>query len=150
MDRRAARAGAAPAQAAAMITAVDTSVLVAIAKGEAVAHRWTDLLAAARDGGDLVICDVVAAEFFALLLDERKFQQSLSGLGIVFSPASLDAARLAGRIFREYRRQGGPREHLIPDFLIGAHAQQQADQIAAIDRGYLRKYFPRLSIVRPA
>jgi predicted nucleic acid-binding protein len=133
-----------------MITAVDTSVLVAIVKGEAAAHRWTDLLAAARADGDLVICDVVAAELFALLMDERKFQHSLNGLGIVFSPAGLDAARLAGRIFRDYRRQGGPREHLIPDFLIGAHAQRQADQIAASDRGYLRRYFPHLRILRPA
>ena len=133
-----------------MITAVDTSVLIAIAKGEAEARRWTNLLAAARADGDLIICDVVAAEFFALLMDERKFQQSLSGLGIVFSPPALDAARLAGRIFGHYRRQGGPREHLIPDFLIGAHAQRQADQIAAIDRGYLRSCFPRLRIVKPA
>lgn len=133
-----------------MITAVDTSVLVAIAKGEGEARRWTDLLAAVRADGDLVICDVVAAEFFALLLDERKFQQSLSGLGLVFSPAGLDAARVAGRIFRDYRRKGGPRRHLIPDFLIGAHALRQADQIAAIDRGYLRRYFPRLRVVKPA
>ena len=133
-----------------MITAVDTSVLIAIAKGEPDARRWTDLLAAVRADGDLVICDVVAAEFFALLLDERKFQQSLSGLGVVFSAAALDAARLAGRIFRDYRRKGGPREHLIPDFLIGAHAQRQAGQIAAIDRRYLRTYFPRLRIIKPA
>ena len=102
-----------------MITAVDTSVLVAIAKGEADAERWTAVLASARGEGDLIICDVVAAEFFALLLDEEKFGQSLSGLGVVFSPTSLDAARLAGRLFRAYRRRGGPREHLVPDFLIG-------------------------------
>jgi hypothetical protein len=133
-----------------MITAVDTSVLIAIAKGEADAERWTEALATARSDGDLIICDVVAAEFFALLLDDEKFRQSLSGLGIVFSPTSLDAARLAGRIFRAYRRRGGPREHLVPDFLIGAHAQRQADQIAAIDRGYLRRYFPRVRILRAA
>ena len=133
-----------------MITAVDTSVLIAVAKGETEAYRWTDLLAAARVAGDLVICEVVATEFFALLLDDRKFQQSLSALGIVFSPAALETARLAGRIFRTYRRKGGPREHLIPDFLIGAHAQRQADQIAAMDRGYLRAYFPRLRIIKPA
>lgn len=133
-----------------MITAVDTSVLVAIAKGEATAPKWTERLAAARADGDLVICDVVAAELFALLLDDRKFDQSLASLGIVFSPISLESSRLAGRIFRRYRKHGGPREHLVPDFLIGAHAQHQADRIAAIDRGYLRPYFPRLRLLAPA
>ena len=39
-----------------MITAVDTSVLSAIAKGEGDAERWTDVLASARSDGDL--CDV--------------------------------------------------------------------------------------------
>jgi predicted nucleic acid-binding protein len=132
-----------------MITAIDTSVLIAIAKGEPDALRWVDLLAQARTEGELVICDVVAAEFFAVLLEERKFADSLAALGIVFSATALEAARLAGRIFKRYRRQGGPREHLIPDFLIGAHAQKQANRIAAIDRGFLRRYFPRLRILHP-
>jgi predicted nucleic acid-binding protein len=132
-----------------MITAIDTSVLIAIAKGEADALRWVDVLAQARTEGDLIICDVVAAEFFAVLLEERKFADSLNALGIVFSATALEAARQAGRNFKRYRRQGGPREHLIPDFLIGAHAQQQANRIAAIDRGFLRRYFPRLRVLRP-
>jgi hypothetical protein len=130
-----------------MITAVDTSVLIAIAKGEPNAERWVDLLADARGDGELVMCDVVAAEYFAVLLDDRKFTDSLTALGVVFLPTSLDAARLAGRMFKTYRRHGGPREHLVPDFLIGAHAQRQADRIAAIDRGFLRRYFPRLRIL---
>jgi predicted nucleic acid-binding protein len=132
-----------------MTTAVDTSVLIAITKGEAGASRWLDLLAAARAEGDLVICDVVAAEFYALLMDEGKFRQSVDGLGVAYDPTGLDAAKRAGRIFKQYRREGGPREHLVPDFLIGAHAEQQADRIAAIDRGYLKSYFPRLKILRP-
>ena len=133
-----------------MNTAVDTSVLIAIAKGETNAPDWVDLLAAAREQGDLLICDVVAAELFALLLDELKFRQILRGLGLLFCPVSLETAQLAGLIFREYRREGGPREHLLPDFLIGAHAQQQAHAIAALDRGCLRRYFPRLKILAPA
>lgn len=133
-----------------MITAVDTSVLIAIAKGEADAHGWVDVLAAARDDGELVICDVVAAEFFALLMDAEKFNRTMVGLGIDFSPTSLESAQIAGRMFKRYRRKGGPREHLIPDFLIAAHVQKQAAGIAAIDRGYLRRYFPRLRILTPS
>ena len=132
-----------------MITAIDTSVLIAITKAESDAHEWTDLLAQAQADGDLVVCDVVAAEFFALVMDRLKFARTFTGLGISFSPTSLEAAQLAGRLFRQYRRLGSPREHLVPDFLIGAHAQRQADQIAAIDRGYLRPYFPRLKVLKP-
>jgi predicted nucleic acid-binding protein len=150
MARRTERTcGIASEETRTMITAVDTSVLIAIAKAEADAEEWTDLLVKAQMEGDLVICDVVAAEYFAILMDQEKFHESLSALGIVFSPTSLESAQLAGRLFREYRLQGGPREHLIPDFLIGAHAQKQADRIAAIDRGYLRRYFPRLKVSKP-
>ena len=133
-----------------MITAVDTSVLIAIVKHEPEAHAWVDALAEAHADGELVICAVVAAEFFAVLLDEEKFRESLAALGLSFSATSLESAQLAGSIFKQYRREGGPREHLIPDFLIGAHAQNQADRMAAMDRGYLRRYFPRLQILKPA
>jgi len=132
-----------------VITAVDTSVLIAIVKAEPDAHAWIDVLAAARCEGELVICDVVAAELFALLMDARKFHRAAAGLGVDFRPISLEAAQLAGRIFKQYRKHGGPRDHLIPDFLIGAHAQKQAQRIAAIDRGYLRRYFPRLKVLAP-
>ena len=45
-----------------MTTAVDTSVLIAIAKGEADAEAWVELLIVARAEGELVVCDVVVAE----------------------------------------------------------------------------------------
>src|SRR5215210_6849378 len=103
-----------------MRTAVDTSVLIAIAKGERDAAAWVETLASADADGDLVICDVVASEFFAVLLNEERFTDALQALGIIFDPTSLASAQLAGRIFKEYRREGGPREHLVLDFLIGA------------------------------
>jgi hypothetical protein len=84
-----------------------------------------------------------------VLLNQEKFRASLAALGVALSAASLESAQLAGSLFSKYRREGGPREHLIPDFLIGAHAQVQADQIAAIDRGFLRRYFPPLRVIRP-
>jgi predicted nucleic acid-binding protein len=133
-----------------VITAVDTSVLVAIDQAEPDAEAWLDCLAEARMAGALVICEVVAAEFFAVVMDRAAFHATLDDLGIQVVSSSVEAACLAGATFREYRDAGGPRENLIPDFLIAAQAQVDCGALAASDRGYLRRYFEKLRLVRPA
>jgi predicted nucleic acid-binding protein len=132
-----------------MTTAIDTSVLVAIAKPEPDAADWLALLERERDERELIVSEVVAAEYYALIMDDGKFHDSFRDLGLTYIPSTCDAAKLAGAIFRQYRMQGGPREHLIPDFLIGAHAMRQAGRLAAKDRGYFRRYFPKLTILHP-
>jgi predicted nucleic acid-binding protein len=130
-----------------VITAVDTSVLLAVYKGEADGEAWLNLLVRAGQLGKLVVCDVVVAEVAALLASERETLAFLEDLTLEYDSIVPSAAILAGQIFKAYRRAGGPREHLIPDFLIGAHASRQCDQLAATDKGYLRRYFPKLKVV---
>ena len=130
-----------------MITAVDTYVLIAIYRGEPDGRRWAERLADCRAEGPLCICDIVAAEFFAVVMDDPEYALILRQLGVGLIPCNFATARQAGRIFRRYRDQGGARHHLIPDFLIAAHAQIQADRLAALDRGYQRRYFSDLSLV---
>ncbi len=89
-----------------------------------------------------MICDVVAAEFYAVVMNDRNFSATLSDLGIQFSPASREAACLAGKIFRDYRDAGGPRTHLVPDFLVAAHAMADCHRLATADRGYSEPLFP--------
>jgi predicted nucleic acid-binding protein len=132
-----------------MITAVDSSALISIIAGEADAVDWVRTLAQARTEGALVCCEVVYAEVGAGLSNQEELDRILNALGIQFDATQSSAAWQAGQIFRKYRQQGGPRDHLIPDFLVGAHAQTQADRLAAKDRGYLRRYFPSLVLLQP-
>jgi predicted nucleic acid-binding protein len=132
-----------------VITAVDTSVLISLYKGESGSEIWLEVLHAQSKLGRLIVCEVVVAEVAALFHDDKESVAFFRDLGIEYEPMQPPAAILTGRIFQAYRRAGGPREHLVPDFLIGAHALLQAEQLAASDRGYLRRYFPKLRVIAP-
>ena len=130
-----------------MRTAIDSSALLSVFKGEADARAWMDILVSARRESELVICEIVFAEITPLFRSRPELENSLSVLGVAIDSINSESAFLAGEIFREYREKGGPKTHLIPDFLVAAHALKQADCLTARDRGYLRRYFPSLRVL---
>jgi predicted nucleic acid-binding protein len=130
-----------------MTTAVDSSVLWTVFNDEPDAREWSTALLCASREGELVVCDVVLAEIAPAFASREQTLETLDQLGIRVDRLNADSAFEAGRIFRNYRREGGPCTHLIPDFLIGGHALCQSDQLAAVDRGYLRRYFPKLKLL---
>jgi predicted nucleic acid-binding protein len=132
-----------------MTTAVDSSALWSVFNDESDAGAWSQTLLDASRTGELIVCDVVLAEIAPAFVSSEQAVQILTQLGIRYDPIRPDAAYEAGRIFKNYRQEGGPRIHLIPDFLVAGHALTQADRLAATDRGYLRHYFPKLQLLKP-
>lgn len=132
-----------------MNTAVDSSALFALFNKEDGWERWSTLLRNALSDGQLLVCPVVFAEIAIGFPSDEACRHALLSLGIEFSTFSPRSAWLAGKTFADYRRRGGPRSQLIPDFLIAAHAATEAGRLAAIDRGYVRPYFVDLEILRP-
>ena len=132
-----------------MRTALDSSVLLLLCRKQSGWEAWRDCLQLAASEGELVISPVAFAEFSIAYPSAEAAQADLDLLHIFYDPISLASAYLAGQIFLRYRRHGGPRLNLIPDFLIAAHASVQADRLAALDRGYLRSYFPTLPLLTP-
>jgi predicted nucleic acid-binding protein len=132
-----------------MITAVDSSVLWIVFNDEPDAAEWSATLLDAAREGELIVCDVVLAEIAPAFDSLPQELEILEQLSIRFDRLNADSAFQAGRIFRNYRREGGPRTHMIPDFLIGSHALCQSDRLATVDRGYLRRYFPKLKLLNP-
>ena len=129
---------------------VDTSVLIDIAVRDPEWLRWSrPQLERLRKAGSVVINQIIYSEFSLryetidevdALLPEDAFRRE----GLPW-----DAAFAASRAFALYRRRGGAREKVLPDFLIGAHAMIRGYAILTRDpRGY-RQYFPALEIIAP-
>jgi predicted nucleic acid-binding protein len=130
-----------------MRTALDTSVVILLLRRQAGWEAWRDALDRASTEGPLLISPVAFAECSPGFSSSSAALRHFESIGVRFEPTSPATAYLAGQTFLQYRRAGGPRHSLIPDFLIAAHATVQADRLAATDRGYLRQYFPDLKLL---
>ena len=134
-----------------MKTAVDSSVLLDVLGADprfGAASR--EAMRAAYDGGALVACEIVWVEVRAHFPSDAEFHRALDLLGVRFEAITSDAAQLAGRLWRESRRAARrPRDRLVADFLIGAHAAQQADALLTRDRGFYRRSF-RIHVIDPS
>jgi predicted nucleic acid-binding protein len=131
-----------------MITALDTNILLDILLPN---EQFYDLSARALEDataeGSLVVCDLVYAELCAHFASQRHCDEFLGENGIKVESLGRDASFLASRTWRKYRSQGGKRNRILSDFLIGAHAQTQASGLLTRDRGFYREMFPSLMLL---
>jgi predicted nucleic acid-binding protein len=94
-----------------------------------------------------VISEVVYAEVAAFFQDLAEIDQQLEMLAIELLPSTKATLFQAGKIYANYRKAGGARSTMAPDFLVGAHAAIQANQLASADRSYLRGHFAGLKLL---
>lgn len=132
-----------------MITAVDTNVLLDVfLADEQHGLRSKESLQAAYDAGAILVCSIVYAELVPAFTDRAELDGALRKINVKLSPIDTDIAYDAGMRWMRYRRAGGPRNRIISDFLIGAHAVATADAFLARDRGFYTAYFPELDKAR--
>ena len=128
-----------------MITAVDSNVLLDVFQAsDEHGPQSRDLLSSAYDAGAIVVCDIVYAELAPSFQDRADLDRAIGEIGATLSPIDSRIAYEAGLRWKLYRSAGGPRNRIIADFLIGAHAMMVADAFLTRDRGFFSVYFPDL------
>lgn len=129
------------------MTLVDTSVLLDILLAGAVhGEESATRLAAALDRGPVFVNDVVAAELAPVFADEETLWGTLRRAQVRHEPYPRAAVFVAGQSLLRYRRAGGRRDRILPDFLIAAHAQASGARLLTRDRGFYRRHFPSLPL----
>lgn len=129
---------------------VDTNVLLDIATSDPLWADWSmEKLDAAASLGPVVVNAIVYSEFSVGYERIEDVDRLLKEVDIGWSDVPREALFLAGKAFQAYRRQGGVRTGVLPDFLIGAHAAVSGMNLLTRDSARYRTYFPKVLIISP-
>jgi len=133
-----------------MATLIDTNVLVDLAVPSSNWHGWSrQRTIEAFDQGPVLINPIIYAEFSVRYRDIDEVDDALPEDAFRRENLPWPAAFAAAAAFRIYRKAGGQRERVLPDFLIGAHAAIRGYSLLTRDvKGY-RSYFPSLDLITP-
>jgi predicted nucleic acid-binding protein len=132
------------------VTLVDSNVLLDLVTDD---PRWADWSIAQLEGaalrGPLVINDVVYAELAVRYERIEALEAFISAASLRVEAIPRGALFLAGKVFTRYRRAGGTRTGVLPDFFIGAHAAIEKRPLLTRDVGRYRAYFPTVELITP-
>jgi predicted nucleic acid-binding protein len=132
------------------LTLVDTNVLLDLVTNDHVWVGWSvEQLEAASLTGPLLINDIVYAELAVRYDRIEELDAFVEEAELVSRPLPRAALFLAGKAFTQYRRSGGTRTGVLPDFLIGAQAAVENLPLLTRDVGRYRFYFPTVRLISP-
>ena len=130
-------------------TLVDSSVLLDVFTEDARWLEWSERqLVAAAQRGALIVNAVVLAEIAPRFTRIEALRAALPSMAVV-EELPVEAAFLAGHAHASYRRAGGRRQAVLPDFLIGAHAAVTRRPLLTRDPRRVASYIPGTRLICP-
>jgi len=129
---------------------VDTNVLLDVLQDDPQWADWsiTQLRAQAKIY-ELAINPVVYAEVSLSFTSIEALDAVVDRMELTFSEIPRPALFLAGKAFAQYRKRGGNKTQVLPDFFIGAHAAVRGWPLLTRDASRFRTHFPGLEVLAP-
>ncbi len=129
---------------------VDSNILLDIITDDPVWYDWSlSQLDSATFLGSLYINDVVYTEISVRYNKIEHLDNMLAETGISILSIPRPALFLAGKVFVQYRKAGGTRTGVLPDFFIGAHAAVSNLSVLTRDTKRFQSYFKSIKLISP-
>lgn len=129
---------------------VDTNVLVDVLQND---PQWADWsiaqMRAQASLHDLAINPIIYAEMSLSFSTLEALDQVVGTLELELQEIPRPALFLAAKAFAQYRKRGGSKLQVLPDFFIGAHAAVEGWPLLTRDASRFRTYFPTLEVLAP-
>jgi predicted nucleic acid-binding protein len=135
---------------------LDTNILIYASDRESRFGVWSrDLIAAAVAGEGAAMNAVGLAELCVGEAEPATAAERIRSWGVAILDVPVAAAEVcatAYRLYRERRRAETGKDAPpvpLPDFFIGAHAQVMRWELATVDAGRFKTYFPAVPLRMP-
>jgi len=129
---------------------VDTNVLVDVLQND---PQWADWsisqMRAQASLHALVINPIIYAEVSLSFSTLEALEDVVRTLALELREIPRPALFLAAKAYAQYRRRGGSKRQVLPDFFIGAHAAVEGWPLLTRDANRFKTYFPTLEVLAP-
>ena len=129
---------------------VDTNVLVDVLQDDPQWAEWSmGQMRAQAALHALVINPVIYAEMSLSFSTIEALDDVVQTLALELREIPRPALFLAAKAYAQYRRRGGSKTQVLPDFFIGAHAAVEGWPLLTRDASRFRTYFPSVAVLAP-
>jgi predicted nucleic acid-binding protein len=129
---------------------VDTNVLVDVLQDD---PQWADgsirQLRAQSSIHQLAINPIIYAEMSLSFATLEALDSAVATLALELREIPRPALFLAAKAYVQYRKRGGSKAQVLPDFFIGAHAAVEGWPLLTRGAGRFKTYFPTLEVLAP-
>lgn len=129
---------------------IDAHVIIDLMDPKSAFKSWAvDALADHHTPGATWVAPSAYAEIAVRQPSVRRLDDVLQELDVALLNPTSAALWRAGKAFGDYRARKGKRETILPDFMIGAQAEDIGATLITRDPRRYRIYFPDLKLIAP-
>lgn len=129
-------------------TAIDSNILIDVLfEGSHFSQLSADALTRSAEQGTIILSAVVLAEVAGYFPDEKAVHSFMKDSCLSVTEFGPRSAMAAGKLWRG--RAHKDRARILPDYMVAAHAVENADRLLTRDTGFTRMKVPGLVIVTP-